>query len=60
MENRRLAYICLNLISAIILLVGLGSAVLIYQAASDDSNSVSPENRFSFLFVPTSRHVCLI
>jgi hypothetical protein len=30
---------CLNLISAIIMLVGLGSAVLIYQRAANDSNS---------------------
>ncbi len=40
MKNRRLAYICLNLMSGIILLVGLGSTVLIYQTANDDSNSV--------------------
>jgi hypothetical protein len=32
--------ICLNIISVIILLVGLGSAVLIYQRAVNDSNSV--------------------
>lgn len=32
--------ICLNLISVIILLVGLGSAALIYQTAGDDSNKV--------------------
>ena len=31
---------CLNLISVIILLVGLGSAVLIYRSAENDSNSV--------------------
>ena len=31
---------CLNLISVIILLVGLGSAVLIYRIAENDSNSV--------------------
>jgi hypothetical protein len=31
---------CLNLISVIILLVGLGSAVLIYRTAENDSNSV--------------------
>jgi|GEM_PF-6459073 len=33
MKNRRVAYICLNLISAIILLVGSGGAILIYQTA---------------------------
>ena len=32
--------ICLNLISAIILLVGLGSAIFIYQTANDDSSGV--------------------
>jgi len=32
--------ICLNLISAIILLVGLGSAIFIYQTADDDSSGV--------------------
>jgi hypothetical protein len=32
--------ICLNLISAIILLVGLGSAILIYRAAENNSYSV--------------------
>jgi hypothetical protein len=31
---------CLNLISVMILLVGLGSAVLIYRIAENDSNSV--------------------
>jgi hypothetical protein len=31
---------CLNLISVMILLVGLGSAVLIYRTAENDSNSV--------------------
>ena len=31
---------CLNLIGAIILLVGLGSAILIYRIAQNDSNSV--------------------
>ena len=31
---------CLNLISVIILLVGLGSAVLIYRTAGNDSNGV--------------------
>jgi hypothetical protein len=31
---------CLNLISATILLVGLGGAVLIYQTAANDVNSV--------------------
>ena len=31
---------CLNLISVIILLVGLGSAVLIYRSAENDSNGV--------------------
>jgi hypothetical protein len=31
---------CLDLISVIILLVGLGSAALIYQRAANDSNSV--------------------
>jgi len=31
---------CLILISAIIMLVGLGSAILIYQTAGHDSNSV--------------------
>jgi len=37
----RTAYLhtCLNLISAIILLVGLGSALLIYQRAEDNSYS---------------------
>ena len=30
--------ICLNLISVIILLVGLGSAIFIYQTADDDSS----------------------
>ncbi|MEI6155070.1 MAG: hypothetical protein WCQ90_13395 [Deltaproteobacteria bacterium] len=40
MIYRRFAYICLNLISAIIPLVGLGSAILIYQTAGNDSNSV--------------------
>lgn len=44
MENemiyRRFAYICLNLVSVIILLVGLGGAILIYQTAEDDSNNV--------------------
>jgi len=33
-------HICFNLISAIILLVGLGSAVLIYQSAETDLSSV--------------------
>ena len=33
-------HICLNLISAIILLVGLGSAILIYRAAENNSYSV--------------------
>jgi uncharacterized membrane protein len=37
-ENRR---IFLYLISAIVLLVGLGSAILIYQSAMDDSESSS-------------------
>jgi len=32
--------ICLNLISAIILLVGLGMAIFIYQTADDDSSGV--------------------
>jgi hypothetical protein len=32
-------HICINLIGAIILLVGLGSSILIYQTAGDDSNS---------------------
>jgi len=32
--------ICLNLISAIILLVGLGTAIFIYQAADSDSSGV--------------------
>lgn len=40
MIYRRIAYICLNLVSAIILLVGLGSAILIYQTTENDSNSV--------------------
>jgi hypothetical protein len=31
---------CLNIISVIILLVGLGSGVLIYQRAVNDSNSI--------------------
>ena len=31
---------CLNLINAIILLVSLGSAILIYRTAENDSNSV--------------------
>ena len=31
---------CLNLISVMILLVGLGSAVLIYRTAENDSNSI--------------------
>ncbi|MBA4418198.1 MAG: hypothetical protein C0392_09865 [Syntrophus sp. (in: bacteria)] len=39
MINRRLVYICLNLISVVILLGGLGSAILIYQTAENDSNS---------------------
>jgi hypothetical protein len=33
-------HICLNLISAIILLVGLGSAILIYRAAENNSYGV--------------------
>ena len=33
-------YICLNLISAVILLVGLGSAILIYRTAESYSNGV--------------------
>ena len=33
-------HLCLNLIGAIILLVGLGSAILIYQTVEDDSTSV--------------------
>ena len=32
--------ICINLISAIILLVGLGTAIFIYQTADDDSSGV--------------------
>jgi hypothetical protein len=40
MKNRRFAYICLNLISVVILLVGLGGAVLIYQSAENNSNNV--------------------
>jgi len=32
--------ICINLISAIILLVGLGMAIFIYQTADDDSSGV--------------------
>lgn len=32
--------ICINLISAIILLVGLGTAIFIYQTADDDSGGV--------------------
>ena len=32
--------ICLNLISAIILLVGLGSAILVYQKAENNSRAV--------------------
>jgi hypothetical protein len=40
MKDCRFAYICLNLISAIILLVGFGSAVLVYQTAENNSNSV--------------------
>jgi len=31
---------CLNLIGAIMLLVGLGSAILIYRTAENDSNSI--------------------
>jgi hypothetical protein len=31
---------CLNIIGAIILLVGLGSSILIYRTAENDSNSV--------------------
>jgi hypothetical protein len=40
--KRKIAYLplCLNLISAIILLVGLGGAVFIYQTAANNSNSV--------------------
>ena len=51
MKNRRFTYICLNLISAIILLVGLGSAVLIYQASENNSNSVlGYENRYESVY----------
>lgn len=32
--------ICINLISAIIMLVGLGTAIFIYQTADDDSSGV--------------------
>jgi len=41
--NRKIAnrQMCLYLISAIVLLVGLGSAILIYQSALDDSESGS-------------------
>jgi hypothetical protein len=39
MENRRCGRECLNIIGAIILLVGLGSALLIHLSAREDSSS---------------------
>jgi hypothetical protein len=40
--KRKIAYLplCLNLISAIILVAGLGGAIFIYQTAANNSNSV--------------------
>jgi hypothetical protein len=38
MKNQRFAYICLTTASALVLIVGLGSAVLVYQAAEGGGN----------------------
>ncbi len=41
MKTRSFAYRCLNLLSAVILVVGLGGAVLIYQSAVNEEELVS-------------------
>jgi hypothetical protein len=40
MKNRKVAYICLTTASALVLIVGLGSAVFVYQTAENAGDNI--------------------